>query len=238
MRPKNWDNFQHYKDRCPPWIKLHKEILNDRAYMTLPTASKALAPLLWLLASESKDGDFDASIDELEFRLRMSRQELEVGLKALIDKGFFIDDSNVLAECLQSAIPETETETETKREGKRETATVVASPDGVSQEVWLEFVAHRKRKNARVSKLVIAGIQREADKAGWPLEAALAETVVRGWQSFKAEWVADKSSETAYQKSMREKYEIVAPMVAARNPSKPKLDPNTFFDKPLEIGNE
>ena len=123
-------------------------------------------------------------------------------------------------------------------EAKRETATVVASPDGVSQDVWLEFVAHRKRKKARVSKLVVAGIQREADKAGWPLEAALAETVVRGWQSFKAEWVADKSSETAYQKSMREKYEIVAPMVAARNPSKRKLDPNTFFDKPLEIGNE
>ena len=44
MKPKNWSHFQHYKDRCPPWIKLHKELLNDRAFMTLPTASKALAP--------------------------------------------------------------------------------------------------------------------------------------------------------------------------------------------------
>jgi len=80
---------------------------------------------------------------------------------------------------------------------KYKTATNVASPDGVSQEVWLEFVAHRKKKNARVSKLVVTGIQKEADKAGWTLEAALAETVVRGWQSFKADWVADKPSSQA-----------------------------------------
>ena len=24
---KNWHKFQHYKDRNPPWIKLHYEIL-------------------------------------------------------------------------------------------------------------------------------------------------------------------------------------------------------------------
>jgi len=80
---------------------------------------------------------------------------------------------------------------------KDKTATSVASPDGVSQEVWLEFVAHRKKKNARVSKFVVTGIQKEADKAGWTLEAALAETVVRGWKSFKADWVADKPSSQA-----------------------------------------
>ena len=119
MKPKNWSHFQHYKDRCPPWIKLHKELLNDRAFMTLPTASKALAPLLWLLASESKDGTFDASIDELTFRLRMPESDIKTGLKHLIDKGFFVDDSEVLAECYQDAIPETETETETETKKSR-----------------------------------------------------------------------------------------------------------------------
>ena len=119
MKPKNWTHFQHYKDRCPPWIKLHKELLNDRSFMTLPTASKALAPLLWLLASETKDGSFDASIDELVFRLRMPESDIKTGLKSLIDKGFFIDDSNVLADRYQDAIPETETETETETKKKR-----------------------------------------------------------------------------------------------------------------------
>lgn len=118
--PKNWEKFQHYKDRCPPWIKFHRDLLNDRAFMLLPTASKALAPLLWLLASESKSpqGDFDASTEELEFRLRMTPKEIESGLKALISKGFFVPADNVLADRKQPATPEGETETE--EEGEKE----------------------------------------------------------------------------------------------------------------------
>ena len=106
--PKNWTIFQHYKDRCPPWVKLHRELLNDKQFMCLPVASKALAPLLWLLASESKTGEFDGSIDELVFRLRFTTKEVEAGLKPLIDKGFFLSASGVLADCLQGARPETE----------------------------------------------------------------------------------------------------------------------------------
>ena len=43
--------------------------------MRLPIASKAIAPMLWLLASESKDGVFDGSLDELVFRLHISEKE-------------------------------------------------------------------------------------------------------------------------------------------------------------------
>jgi hypothetical protein len=86
LQPKNWAVFQHYKDRCPPWIKLHRDLLNDRAFMCLPLASKALAPMLWLLASESKDGTFDGSQDELVFRLHITPKEYSDGVKPLIDK--------------------------------------------------------------------------------------------------------------------------------------------------------
>jgi len=118
LQPKNWAVFQHYKDRCPPWIKLHRDLLNDRSYMRLPIASKALAPMLWLLASESKDGVFDGSLDELVFRLHISEKDYQAGVKPLIDNNFFTVVSGVLAERLQTAIPETETETETKKEKK------------------------------------------------------------------------------------------------------------------------
>ena len=118
LQPKNWAVFQHYKDRCPPWIKLHRDLLNDRAYMRLPIASKAIAPLLWLLASESKDGVFDGSLDELVFRLHITEKEYQSGVKPLIDNNFFTLVSGVLAERLHDAIPETERETETKKEKK------------------------------------------------------------------------------------------------------------------------
>ena len=116
--PKNWLVFQHYKDRSPPWIKLHRDLLNNRDFITLPLASKALAPLLWLLASEHKNGVFDATTEELAFRLRMSEKEVEAGIKPLIQKGFFLDASTMLAPRLQDAIPERETETETERKGR------------------------------------------------------------------------------------------------------------------------
>jgi len=202
--PKNWVSFQHYKHRSPPWIKFHRSILNDRSYMSLPLASKALAPLMWLLASESKDGTFDGSLDELVFRLHITQKDYQDGVKPLIDKGFFVIASGVLAECVQVATPETETETETERETerekekeKRQRATSVATPIGVSQSVWQEFVNHRKAKKAQVTQLVIDGIQAEADKAGFTLEDALKEIVVRNWQGFKAEWVSPKTEQVA-----------------------------------------
>ena len=157
----------------------------------MPLASKALAPLMWLLASESKDGTFDGSLDELVFRLHITPKDYQDGVKPLIDKGFFIVASGVLAECKQVAIPERETEREIETE-KRQRATSVAPPIGVSQSVWQEFVNHRKSKKAQVTQLVIDGIQKEADKAGFSLEDALKEVVVRNWQGFKAEWVLPK----------------------------------------------
>jgi len=65
----------------------------------------------------------------------------------------------------------------------------------ISVEVWDSFVKQRKAKRAQVTQLVIAGIAKEAKEAGWTLEAALQEVVVRNWQSFKAEWVAEKQTE-------------------------------------------
>lgn len=77
-------------------------------------------------------------------------------------------------------------------------ATAVAPPEGVSVEVWNEFIAHRKAKKARVTPLVVDSIAKQAAKAGWTLENALKEVIVRNWQSFNADWVAGKDSKATY----------------------------------------
>jgi len=74
----------------------------------------------------------------------------------------------------------------------KEKATVVATPDGVSQSVWDDFKTLRKAKKAPITQRAIDGLIAEANKAGWSIEQALIECCVRGWQAFKAEWVADK----------------------------------------------
>ena len=66
-------------------------------------------------------------------------------------------------------------------------------PEDVTEQTWSDFTDLRKTQKAPVSATAIAGIRREADKAGWTLEAALAECSARGWRGFKAAWVADAS---------------------------------------------
>jgi hypothetical protein len=120
LTPKNWTSFQHYKDRNPPWIKLHKSLLDNWEYQCLPDASKALAPMLWLLASEHPDGVIEMSEDALMFRLRKTLPELITAIQPLVSNGFFTCDSDLLAPCKQNAVPEKRREEAYKPEEKEE----------------------------------------------------------------------------------------------------------------------
>jgi hypothetical protein len=70
----------------------------------------------------------------------------------------------------------------------------VPQPKGVDGGVWRDFKQHRKDKGAPLTETALAGIEREAAKAGWTLEAALIELMQRGWQGFKASWVKEKDN--------------------------------------------
>lgn len=107
LTPKNWKSFQHYKERTPSWIKLHKGLMTDFEFVRLPVASRALAPMLWLLASEYEDGSIDASIEKIAFRVHMGVEELRTALTPLIDSGFF-DASEVLSTPLATCLPREE----------------------------------------------------------------------------------------------------------------------------------
>jgi uncharacterized protein YdaU (DUF1376 family) len=73
----------------------------------------------------------------------------------------------------------------------------IQAPEGVSVEVWNDFVLQRKKSRAVISETVIKSIAKEAQKAGWSLEQALAECAARGWRGFKAEWVKQEPKKEA-----------------------------------------
>jgi hypothetical protein len=52
----------------------------------------------------------------------------------------------------------------------------------------------RKAKKAPITQRAIDALTNEANKAGWTLEKVLEECIVRGWQAFKADWVATKAN--------------------------------------------
>jgi hypothetical protein len=213
LQPKNWAVFQHYKDRCPPWIKLHRDLLNDRAFMRLPIASKALAPMLWLLASESKDGVFDGSLDELVFRLHISELEYQQGLKPLIDNNFFTIVTGVLAECKQVAIPETETETEGETETKKRQKALRGSRlanDWVLPNDW-EYWANKERPDLNAAQVA------DQFKDFWCSKA--------GKDAVKLDWLATWRNWVRNQKTAKPNpADIVRLTVAPSNEPDPALE--------------
>lgn len=100
-------------------------------------------------------------------------------------------------------------------ENKRaQNARMVSRPEDVEETVWNDFLVIRKAKKAPLTATALVGIEREAKAAGLSLAEALAMCCSRGWQGFKAEWIADSSlpkagqpAETTYQRSMRERWE-------------------------------
>lgn len=136
IKIKNWDDLQHYKDRNPPWIKFHKQVMDSYEWHCLQDASKSLLITIWVIASEGenwKTGTIPNDPQKIAFRARKDPKDVLLLTKELIRNGF-IEISNVasdlLAPCYQIAVPETETETETE----------VLSPPKVENE--------KKQKNA------------------------------------------------------------------------------------------
>ena len=127
--------------------------------------------------------------------MRVASKDIEAGLKPLIDKGFFLVASGVLADCQQDAIPERETERETETEKpasktKNSTSTPkVDVPENVPASLWVDFLAVRNAKKAALTETALEGIKREAAKAGKTLPEALTICCERGWAGFNAKWL-------------------------------------------------
>lgn len=158
-------------------------------YQRLPLASKALAPMLWLLASETSDGVIHKTAEEIAFRLRMTEKDVLSAIKPLIDNGFFIEDSNMLASCLQDATTETE-----KRQSRDRDRDRVVTPSGVSESVFKDYLEVRKTKKAKWTETALKGLTKEAEKAGLSLQEAMELCCARGWVGFKADWIKDQQT--------------------------------------------
>lgn len=164
IKPKGWEHFQHYKKRRPPWIKLYRNILDDYDFQCLQLASKALAPCLWLIASEHEEGLIVVDFAKLSWRLRVPEIQVQEAIKELIDKGFFIVASGMLAQCLHDAIPETEQSTEenivpTVLVDQRPTKPAVPVQQII--DLYNEVCgAHGKKQAKILNKKRVAGIKR------------------------------------------------------------------------------
>lgn len=195
-RIKNWTRHQHYKDRAPQWVKLYRDLLDNLDWHQLKGDDAKGLVLLWLLASEDEklEGNLP-SLDRIAFRLRITEQDASKMLARLSN---WVEQpaSNVLADCKQDAsLEERRGELDTKRQSRASARVVsVERPEQIPETLWSGWLAIRKAKRAPLTEAALRMVRDEAAKANWTLEAALRECVLRGWQGFKAEWVAKAAS--------------------------------------------
>lgn len=55
LRIVNWAEYQHYRDRRPPWIKLHRDLLTSRTWVALDDASRVLAIACMVIAADTNN---------------------------------------------------------------------------------------------------------------------------------------------------------------------------------------
>lgn len=179
FKVKNFESFQHYKDRAPPWIKLYNELLDDYEFGQLPDASKMHLVAIWLLASRSENKiPYDAGWVSKRINATES-----VDLALLADKGFILLDqplhgtehvaSKPIAECLSREREEGE-----KRREEREE--IAASP----------LAKPKQTKGSRGSRLPSDWSPCEADRVAAKAEGFSDFEINREAMRFRDYWIA------------------------------------------------
>lgn len=179
---KNWEEFQHYKDRSPPWIKLHRTMLTSRTWVTASDSERVLAIACMLVAADTNNKiPCDA-----EYIKRVAYLNEEPNFAALVNRDFIelVDENGkVLADASAPQAKRTKSNTEAeKRREETETDKTPIPPKGAAADPKLheqiiatyhevlpdlpavrDWPERRRRKlEARISERVKAG--KAADK--------------------------------------------------------------------------
>lgn len=199
LRIRNWDRFQHFKDRRPPWIKLHREILDNRDVMVITEKNFKILVCLWLIASESEDMDGSLPpIEDISFRLRYTEKEITRAiheLKEFID----IDDINMISKRYQD---------DKKNIHKQDKFEI---PEGIDKQTWSDYEQMRNKiKKPMTNKakiLAISKLLKINKETGDDPNDILEQSTFNSWQGLFA--VKDRSHKdgkiSQYSKSNAEK---------------------------------
>lgn len=95
----------------------------------------------------------------------------------------------------------------------------IPRPEDVPEQLWADFVTHRKAKKAPITETVIKRTRSEAAKCSMTLSQAIEMMVARGWQGFEARFVLKDTPRNPFCPNYRESTPAPNP---AHNPFIPR----------------
>lgn len=174
----NWADHQHYKDRCPPWIKLHNSMLTSEVWVMGTDQTRTLAIACMLLAARDKENDGSFNGDP-EYVKRFGYLNSKPDFKQLIEYGFINlvqDASTTLAECNTEKSRE-----ETEKSRVEKTAATFVLPDWIDKTHWDIWVKARKKMNDDQKQMQVSKLKAWKDE-GLDFAGALANAAANGTQ--------------------------------------------------------
>jgi hypothetical protein len=184
IRVRNWEKFQHYKHRSPPWIKLHTELLDNYEFACLQDASKLLALCIWMIAARS-DNKIPADPGWIQKRANLSGK---VDLAPLLQAGFIEEiqglpspeqpASTMLATRKQSADSE---KSRDREETEAECASARAVP-GLDLGSWDKWVTYRRKIGKPLKPVSLVDAAREMAKHGDQQAAVVQHSIGNQYQ--------------------------------------------------------
>jgi hypothetical protein len=89
LRIREWDSYQHYKHRRPPWVKLHVKILEDEEQRSLSVPTRLVAVLLLAVAA-NRDNRIPNNPAWLSEEIAMPPRVIAAALADLQASGYLI----------------------------------------------------------------------------------------------------------------------------------------------------
>ena len=103
-------------------------------------------------------------------------------------------------------------------------AVEVEKPDGVDEQVWQDWLRHRKAVKSPVTTTVLKVLATEAGKAGLTVAEAMGMTVSMGWRGFRAAYVTERNGRSAAPQPTRNLPNPTKPLLVFHEPGNPACE--------------
>jgi hypothetical protein len=158
MRIKNWEKFQHFKNRKPVWIKLYLDLMDDKKWFDLSGDDAKTLIMLWMVGAKN-DGDLP-DLETLSFRLRIDEEVLKSSFLALNHWLEGVDNNAISSGYQDDALDKSKIRKDKSKIREREDISETSSDDMHSvNQVWESYLSFFPDKKIKLSPKRIAKIR-------------------------------------------------------------------------------
>ncbi len=156
---KNWERFQHYKDRDPPWVKLYRDLLTSESWVLGTDLSRVVQVASTLLAPRYSN-QIPLRFDLLKrvMSLECKEAEFERAIRHLVNTGFLeiqgvTEPQKVVEQSASTTLATCTSETEQRRAEEirsDKNSVELKLDDGPAERVFAHWAQEHKHPQARL----------------------------------------------------------------------------------------